>query len=121
MNIPKHREDGTDLGAHATQLRKLQEFTQAAIALAQQTQKEYYDKKHMPVPCYNPGDKVMLNRHYIRTNHPTKKLDQKFIGPYEVLYKVGSRAYKLDLPPDSKIHPVFYTSLLKPYPKDPLE
>jgi len=65
-------------------------------------------------PVWNPGDKVWLQQKYIRTTRPSNKLDHKQIGLYTILEKVGSRAYKLDLPATVKIHPVFHISLLEP-------
>ena len=48
------------------------------------------------------------------------KLSPRFIGPYEVIQKVGPVAYKLALPPDlEKIHNVFYVSMLRRYRSDP--
>ena len=67
-----------------------------------------------PDPVLNPDDKVWLRRKHIRTTRPSNKLDHKQIGPYTILEKVGSRAYKLDLPATVEIHPVFHISLLKP-------
>ena len=42
------------------------------------------------------------------------KLNPRFIGPYEVIEKVGPVAYHLALPPDlKKIHNVFNVSMLR--------
>ena len=48
------------------------------------------------------------------------KLAPRYIGPFEILSRVGEVAYKLVLPPElSRIHPVFHMSILRKYISDP--
>ena len=41
------------------------------------------------------------------------KLSPKYYGPYKVLQKIGTMAYKLELALSSRVHPVFHVSCLK--------
>ena len=44
------------------------------------------------------------------------KLSPRYIGPFEVLKRVGEVAYELALPPGlSGVHPVFHVSMFKRY------
>ena len=48
------------------------------------------------------------------------KLRPRYIGPYEIIARVGPVAYRLDLPPElSKVHNVFHVSMLRKYIPDP--
>ena len=41
------------------------------------------------------------------------KLSPRFYGPFQILQRAGSVSYKLDLPPESKLHSTFHVSYLK--------
>ncbi|XP_070025445.1 uncharacterized protein [Nicotiana sylvestris] len=48
------------------------------------------------------------------------KLSPRFIGPFEVLWRIGEVAYELALPPNlSNVHMVFHVSMLRKYIGDP--
>ena len=48
------------------------------------------------------------------------KLLPRFIGPLEILERVGAVAYRLALPPSmSEVHEVFHVSMLQRYTPDP--
>ncbi|XP_059292195.1 uncharacterized protein LOC132045626 [Lycium ferocissimum] len=48
------------------------------------------------------------------------KLSPRFIGPYEIVRKIGTVAYELKLPSDmAMVHPVFHISMLRLYKPDP--
>ena len=48
------------------------------------------------------------------------KLSPRFIGPYEILERVGPVAYRLALPLElAKLHDVFHVSMLRRYCSDP--
>ncbi|KZV27225.1 hypothetical protein F511_04678 [Dorcoceras hygrometricum] len=42
-----------------------------------------------------------------------QKLSPRYYGPFEILQRIGAVAYKVQLPPTSRIHPVFHASCLK--------
>ena len=44
-----------------------------------------------------------------------KKLEPRYLGPFEILAKVGLVAYQLAIPPNIKVHNVFHVSILKRY------
>ena len=48
------------------------------------------------------------------------KLARRYIGPYEILSKIGAVAFRLVLPPElSGVHNVFHVSKLKKYVSNP--
>lgn len=43
------------------------------------------------------------------------KLAKRYYGLFQVIERMGKVAYKLKLPEQSRMHPVFLCSILKPY------
>jgi hypothetical protein len=65
------------------------------------------------------GDTVWLSGKNIQMKCPSKKLDHRFYGPYPVVERIGTQAYRLKLSQQTgSIHDVFHVSLLEPYLSD---
>ncbi|XP_075085141.1 uncharacterized protein LOC142168361 [Nicotiana tabacum] len=94
---------------------KVQLIRQRLLA-AQSRQKSYADKRRRDL-VFTIGDKVFLRVSPMKCVMQFGKrgnLSPRFIGPYEILDRVGAVAYRLTLPPElSFIHPVFHVSMLR--------
>ena len=75
-------------------------------------QAKYYNKKHRDVQ-FREGDLVLLSTRNLRLKGIPTKLQKRFVGAFRILDTVGQQAYRLALPNDWKIHPVFHVSLLR--------
>ena len=67
-------------------------------------------------PCYQIGDRLLLNTKNLRFKEGKHKLMPKWIGPFIVLRKHGPCSYELDLPTKWRVHRTFHTSLLRKFP-----
>ena len=85
------------------------------LLTAQSRQKSYADVRRRPLE-FEVGDhvflKVMPKRGVVRFGN-RGKLSPRFIGPFEILERIGTFAYRLALPPSmSGVHEVFHVSML---------
>ena len=60
---------------------------------------------------------MLLSTKNLQLRRPSRKLSNKYEGPFQVEKAVGNHglAYRLLLPPRVRIHPVFPVSVLEPY------
>ncbi|GKB62623.1 putative reverse transcriptase domain-containing protein [Tanacetum coccineum] len=87
-----------------------------ALYASPDRQKSYADKRRKPLE-FQVGDKVMLKvspwKGVIRFSK-WGKLNPRYIGPFRILTKVGTIAYRLELPEQlSHVHSTFHVSNLK--------
>ena len=92
------------------------------LITAQIQQKSYADMLRRPLE-FEVRDHVFLKvipkRGVVRFGK-REKLSPRFIGPFEILKRVGTVAYQLALPPSiSIVHEVFHFSMLRRYTPDP--
>ncbi|KAL2342679.1 hypothetical protein Fmac_003964 [Flemingia macrophylla] len=92
------------------------------LSMTQSRQKSYADKRRRPLE-FQEGEHVFLKvtpTTGIGRVMKSKKLTPRFIGPYQILKRIGPVAYQISLPPSlSKLHSVFHVSQLRKYIHDP--
>jgi hypothetical protein len=71
--------------------------------------------KHRDTPKYKEGDSVWLEGKNLRINQPTAKLVPRRHGPFKIIQVMSAVNYRLELPTQWSIHPVFHINLLTPY------
>jgi len=112
MKEREAHEPGATMYAHWMQ--DIHRQARQTLENTQESMKKYYDRKATEQPNIVVDDLVMVNAKNIPTTRPSKRLCPKLYGPFEVLEKKGSRAYKLEISPQWNIHPVLHVSLLEP-------
>ncbi|MBW0508340.1 hypothetical protein O181_048055 [Austropuccinia psidii MF-1] len=99
----------------STELQSVQQVFEEELESPIRRFKKYADRKRAIPSDLQPGGKVWLASKNIKTTRPTKKLSERWLGPFEVINKIGSHAYHLKWPQQWKsVHPVFHVSLLEP-------
>ena len=65
--------------------------------------------------AYAVGDQVWLSTDNLRLPHASRKLSERWLGPYSITKLVRTNAVELRLPRSMHIHPVVNVSRVKPY------
>ncbi|GKE63118.1 putative nucleotidyltransferase, ribonuclease H, partial [Tanacetum coccineum] len=119
-----------EVGEHLIEGPELIEITNEKVVVAKEKLKEArsrqksYADKHQRDLEFQVRDRVFLKVSPFRgvKRFGIKgKLSPRFIGPFEILERIGEVSYRLALPPQlSHVHDVFHVSLLRGYHYHPL-
>ena len=76
-------------------LKELRDRLKEELLKSQERQAKYYNQKHLP-KLFKRGSLVKLSTKNLRLKD--KKLQPRWIGPFRILERIGSQAYRLALP-----------------------
>ena len=86
-------------------MKKVQEETGVALRKTQEEMKRYADRGKRETGVWKRGDRVLLNtKDLVFKERPSKKLTERYVGPYAIEEVVLSNVVKLRLPSSMRIH-----------------
>ena len=103
---------------YAKRIQESWNFARTEMKEAQGRYSTQANKHRRPVD-FKVDDKVWVSTKGWRTERPSKKLDYQQAGPFKIIQQEG-HSFRLELPSNIKVHPVFHASKLRKDPDDPL-
>ena len=82
---------------YSSNLEKIHTQLKHSIANAQTRYKKSADNRRSLAPEINVGDHVFVLAKFIKTTRPSKKLSEKFLGPFKVSDRLGLHSYHVKL------------------------
>ena len=103
------REFAVDLG-------ELHIFLKEQISDAQHQYQKSANNQCVLPPDFMIGQDAYVKAQFFCITHPTKKLADKYLGPFKIIARVGTHNYTLQLPEALRsVHPVFHVCMLEPH------
>ncbi|XP_039055019.1 uncharacterized protein LOC120197634 [Hibiscus syriacus] len=109
--------EGPNPSAHkvAKEWHEKHDLARACLHKARKRTKKWADQKRRDVN-FEVGNLFLAKlANVLRNADVHKGLVRRYEGSFRVVKWVGTMAYKLELPPTIRAHPVIYVSLFKPY------
>jgi len=97
-------------------MKKVHKEAEAALRKTQEEMKRYADRGRKETEAWKKGDRVLLStKDLVFKERPSRKLTERYVGPYAIEEVVSSNAVKLRLPSSMRIHPVVNVSRIVRY------
>ena len=100
-------------------IEKIRKVAYENLLYSQVLLQEHRNKRRKLATELRPGDKAYVQKRGARKDQSSASLDDKYWGPFPVKQKVEQSSYKLELPPQTRIHPVFNSNVFKRAATDP--
>ena len=110
-----HTNSFTSIPSVSERLNHLQELRKEAIAAHDIARMHMLRRASQKFTPFTEGQKVWLEATNLRIPGVSSKFLPKRTGPFVVKNKLSNLVYRLELPPQWKIHDVFHASLLTPF------
>jgi len=92
-------------------MKKVHEEAGAVLWKMQEEMKRYVDRSRKEIEKWKKGDRILLStKDLVFKERPTKKLTERYVGPYMIEEVVSMNVVKLRLPSSMKIHLVVNVS-----------
>ena len=86
-------------------MKKVHEEVEAVLKKTQEEMKRYADRSRKETEKWEKGDRVLLStKDLLSKERPTKKLMERYVGPYTIEEIVLSNVVKLQLSSSMRIH-----------------
>lgn len=109
---PYPKTDVPSVEKRIVEMQRARDEALATHELARQKVMKHLTRGFKP---FEKGDKVWLEGKNLKFGYATQKMAPKREGPFVISEVLGPLVYKLKLPEQWKIHPVFHASLLTPF------
>jgi transposase InsO family protein len=103
-----------------TKMSTINDTLREQMTRAQTTYEEFSNRRRDHGPIIKEEDMVWLDARNLTTERPSKKLSNKFEGPFRVVRTIGTHACQLEIPDNWGHHDVFGNYLLRLAATDPL-
>jgi len=114
MVHPEHKLASQHACEYVVNLDKLHTTLCTQLAKAQKCYQGPVDCQHSPTSDFKIGEQVFVRAEYINTTWPSKKLSEKYLGPFDIIARPGTHSITIHLPDHlHTIHLVFHVSQLE--------